>query len=92
MTNPKAQHKKRRRAAPVLTEVMRGFRVEVDPHGRGLAVTVSGAQRILSFSDGAVEVSCGGRTVRVAGQGLSLMIFENRATEIVGRVEEIVFV
>lgn len=92
MTNPKEKRKKRHRPTAALTEIMRGFHVEVDPHGRGLSVTVSGAQRILSFSDETVEVNCGGRTVRLLGQGLSLIIFDNRVTEIIGQVEEIVFV
>ncbi len=91
MTKSKIPHQKNRpiRAA---AELLHAFRVEADPSGRGLSVTVSGADGIMMFSDKEAEVRSGRRTVRLSGENMTLAVFENRCVAITGKVKEIIFV
>ncbi len=90
MTKQKIPHQKNQplRAAK---DLLHGFRVEADPGGRGLSVTVSGADGILSFSDQEAEVRSGRRIVRLCGEHMTLAVFENRCVAITGKIKEIVF-
>lgn len=79
----------RPRPIAAVSELMRGFRVEIDPCAEGLSVTVCGAQRVSSFSDTYVELVCGRRRVALRGEALLLTVFENRRTQVTGVVREV---
>lgn len=82
---------KKGRGVHPLSDALTLFRVEIDPHRDGLAVTVSGAERILSFSETQVELYGCGRALTVYGDRLSVTVFGRFRTEISGRVEDIRF-
>ena len=72
-----------------LVERLGGFRMEVDPHARGLSVTVCGAERVISLSDTAVELLGAGRRIGVTGRELSLTVLTAHTAQVTGRVEDI---
>lgn len=84
------KEKKGRVTAP-LSDALTLFRVEIDPHREGLSVTVSGAERIVSFSETQVELCGCGRALTVCGDHLTVTVFGHHRTQISGRVEDIRF-
>ncbi len=87
----KQKHRRILHPAAALREVVRGFHLEVDPHGRGLCVAVGGVGSIVAFSTCEVELRCGRRRVYVRGELLELAVYENRTVSVIGQIREVGF-
>ena len=62
------------------------FFAEIERRGRGSAVTVSGIVAVSELSSEAVGLVCRGGRMRVVGEGLRLLTFENRTAEVRGKI------
>ena len=67
------------------------FHVEIARSRHGIRAVVEGVLGIEEFTDERIEIKNHGGRVKISGKRLNLCVFEGRAVEINGRVEDISF-
>ena len=73
----------------VLSSATSEFNMEITRSGRGASVVISGALGIFELSDTHIGVLTHRARVGIFGSELSLLVFQGRVVEILGRVEDI---
>lgn len=73
----------------LVTASVSDFNIEITRSTRGVSVVISGAIGIFELTDSQIGVLTHKARVTVLGSKLSLVVYEGRALEISGRVEDI---
>ena len=69
-----------------------GFHIEADRVGRKTSVSVSSVRAVVEFSEDSVLLKLSRGKIKVAGQALSIVVYENNIVEIIGLVRGIEFI
>lgn len=72
-------------------DISSAFRTEIVRSRAGMRIVVDGVLGIDEFTDEQITLKNHGGRVKICGKRLSLCVFEGRAAEIKGRVEDISF-
>ena len=86
MTDKKAKRKKTESLLPL---DLSGFHVDIDAIKSGMAVCITGASGVSSFSSECVEVRTASGSVLFVGSALSLVLYGKARLEIRGRISEV---
>lgn len=62
------------------------FHLELERRGGACAVAIDGVVGVCEFSEVSVLLVCHGGRVRINGEKLAILTFENRTVEVIGKV------
>lgn len=87
-----AKNKKDNKSIKMQSMAFSSLRVDAFRTFKGMSVTVTGIIGISELSDAMVSLASHGGRIKIIGERLQTSLLENKTVELVGKIEEMIFI